>query len=150
MVLRHPLNRGSLLPILRSLALLLFSVLCSTSAKAGTKAESDNVLNWPCTKEIPGRKITLDITPKPVRHMADLTFRVTITPCTSIPSTLVLDLSMPGMYMGKNQVVMTRKEPCIWEGKGVIVSCMSGRKLWRATILSSIIANPAFNFELSD
>ncbi len=129
---------------------MLISVLCPASANAVTNAESNSILNGPCTKEISGRKITFDILPKPVRHMADLTFRVTITPCTAIPSTLLLDLTMPGMYMGKNQVVLTQKGPCIWEGKGVIVSCMSGRKHWRATILSSVIANPAFNFELRD
>jgi hypothetical protein len=82
--------------------------------------------------------------------MAELTFSVTVTPGTAIPSTLTLDLSMPGMYMGKNQVVLQRKSTCTWEGKGVIVRCMSGRKLWQATIVSADLGNPSFIFEVRD
>jgi hypothetical protein len=117
---------------------------------AGTIADCNAIHSGPCTKQSAGRTVVLEINPRPVRQMAELTFAVTVTPGTALPSTLTLDLSMPGMYMGKNQVVLQRKSTCTWEGKGVIVRCMSGRKLWQATIVSADLGNPSFTFEVRD
>ena len=98
-------------------------------------------------KEREGRRtVTLNIEPKPVSAMKELTFSVTIKPCDSLPTALLLDLEMPEMAMGKNQVTLVRKSNCIWEGKGVVVRCMSHRTLWKATILSEELNNPAFTF----
>jgi hypothetical protein len=113
-------------------------------------ADSNAIHSGPCTKHTAGRTVVLEINPRPVRHMAELTFTVTVTPGTDIPSTLTLDLTMPGMYMGKNQVMLQKKRTGTWEGKGVIVRCMSGRKLWQATIVSADLGNPSFTFEVRD
>ena len=80
--------------------------------------------------------------------MKNLTFSMTVTPCDKLPQTLLLDLSMPEMPMGKNQVTLVRKSGCIFEGKGIIVRCMSGRTLWQVTILSDELQNPAFTFNV--
>lgn len=51
---------------------------------------------------------------------------------------------------GKNQVKLVKKSNCLYEGKGLIVKCMSGRKLWKATVLSEKLNNPAFSFDVRD
>ncbi|WP_449258950.1 hypothetical protein [Chlorobium limicola] len=109
-----------------------------------------NIHAGPCTKKAGDASVTLEISPRPVRHMQELIFSLTIKPCSSLPDTLVLDLSMPGMDMGKNQVALVRKSNCRYEGKGLIVRCMSGRKLWKATVLSEKLDNPGFTFDVRD
>jgi len=124
--------------------------LCAMPAMADYTADSNAIHSGPCTKKANNRQVTLDITPKPVRHMQELTFRVTMAPADRLPSTLTLDLSMPGMMMGKNQVTLKQQPGGAWEGKGIIVKCMSGRTLWQATILSPELGNPAFSFNVRD
>ncbi len=103
-----------------------------------------------CTITSGSYTVTLNIDPKPVKHMKELTFSVTVSPCDKLPASLLLDLSMPGMAMGKNQVTLVKKSACLYEGKGIIVRCMSGRTLWQATILSDELNNPAFTFNVRE
>ncbi|NTV06293.1 MAG: hypothetical protein HGA59_07285 [Chlorobiaceae bacterium] len=130
----------------------LFTVLLnSNSIFTGAliaKERECNIHQGPCTITTGSRSFTLNIEPKPVSAMKELTFSVTVTPCNKLPDTLLLDLSMPGMQMGKNQVTLVRKSGCIYEGKGIIVRCMSGRTLWQVTILSDELKNPAFTFNV--
>jgi hypothetical protein len=146
MVLRHSLTAAATLLSLSFVALLL----CAAPLHAGTMADDNAIHSGPCTKQSAGRNVTLEISPKPVRHMTPLTFTVTIIPSNALTSTILLDLSMPGMYMGKNQVELKRKNDGTWEGKGLIVRCMSGRKQWQATVLSAELGNPAFTFDVRD
>jgi len=165
MVHRHRLTLHNQLTLhnkltMKKLVLFLSLVLCTastatlwhtSSARAEpAAAECDTIHTRPCTKVAAGRNVTLDITPKPVRHMKELTFTVTIDPCTSLPDTLQLDLSMPGMYMGKNRVTLAKTGECSYTGKGIIVRCMSGRTLWQATLLLPELNNPAFTFNVRD
>lgn len=120
----------------------------ATPAKADFTADSDAIHLGPCTKQVRNRNVTLEIDPKPVMHMKELTFRVRVTPADGLPANLALDLGMPGMMMGKNQVNLIRKTTGTWEGKGIIVKCRSGRTLWKATILSPELANPGFTFNV--
>ncbi len=94
--------------------------------------------------------ITLNIEPKPVKAMKDLTFILKVTPCDKLPDKLLLDLSMPGMQMGKNQVTLFKKNACLYEGKGIIVRCMSKRTLWQVKILSDELKNTAFTINVRD
>ena len=103
-----------------------------------------------CTITSGSYTVTLNIDPKPIKHMKELTFSVTVSPCDKLPASLLLDLSMPGMAMGKNQVTLVKKSACLYEGKGIIVRCMSGRTLWQATILSDELNNPAFTFNVRE
>ncbi|WP_292004391.1 hypothetical protein [Chlorobium sp.] len=109
-----------------------------------------NIHDGPCTKTSGNTAVTLEISPRPVKHMEELLFSVTVKPCSSLPENLMLDLSMPGMEMGKNQVKLVKKSNCLYQGKGLIVKCMSGRKLWKATVLSEKLNNPAFTFDVRD
>ncbi|NTU52949.1 MAG: hypothetical protein HGA97_04440 [Chlorobiaceae bacterium] len=143
MVLRHPLIAGLF-------SLLLLTVLTSIPLHAEPRANSNALHDGPCTKQFNGRLITLDITPRPVRAMQPLLFRVTVEPAGELPPVLLLDFTMPGMYMGKNVMKLVRTAPGTWENRGVIVRCMSGKKLWQLMILSPELGNPAFSFDVRD
>lgn len=86
-----------------------------------------------CSQELPGYIVKLDINPKPVSAMKDLTFRVLITG-EKLQENPFIDLGMPGMKMGPNRVHLKAVNDTTYEGKGVIVRCPSGRRLWRATV----------------
>ena len=83
-----------------------------------------------------GMTIEFDIQPKPVAAMTESTFVVTVTrngmPITD--ASVHLDLSMPHMFMGKNQPVMNHIKDGRYEGKGVITRCASGRRTWQADV----------------
>jgi hypothetical protein len=87
----------------------------------------------PCTAAAAGRQIIFDISPKPVKAMKELTFTISAgTGATA--QTLLLDLSMPGMYMGRNEVILKKNPDGSYSGKGIIPRCPSGRKLWRVSV----------------
>jgi hypothetical protein len=129
-----------------SLALLVSMLIAGSTLSANTV---DNSIHEKACSVTAGKRIvTLNIDPKPVSAMKELTFSVTVKPCDKLPETLLLDLSMPGMAMGKNQITLVRKSACFYEGKGIIVKCMSGRTLWQVTLLSDELKNPAFTFNV--
>ena len=103
----------------------------------------------PCTLGLSGRKVTLDIQPKPVKAMKDLTFRVTITG-GRISSLPYIDLGMPGMQMGPNRVILKEAGTGVYEGVGVIVRCPSGRRTWSATIRFPDLGEAIFIFDVID
>jgi len=103
-----------------------------------------------CTTTAGRYEVTLDITPKPVVHMEELTFDVSFGDKVPESETLVLDLSMPGMDMGRNRVTMEKGEDGHYRGKGIIVRCASGRTLWRATVFLDDTLKPAFTFNVRD
>ena len=86
-----------------------------------------------CSKSIGDRRVVFDISPKPVMTMKELTFAVRIEG-GGTPQSLVLDLSMPGMYMGRNRVVLKKTSDGGYSGRGVIPRCPSGKRLWQAEI----------------
>jgi len=81
-------------------------------------------------------EIVFDIAPKPVTAMSELTFLVTLKK-NGVPLTdaaVSLDLSMPGMFMGKNRPLLSHEGQGRYRGKGVITRCASGRKIWKAAL----------------
>ena len=89
----------------------------------------------PCAQMLSENTVTFAVTPRPVKAMQDLLFQVTLSnelpPNTGLP---YIDLSMPGMKMGPNRVQLKSVGKAIYEGRGVIVKCPSGRRTWRATV----------------
>ncbi len=114
---------------------LTFLALCSSAS--GSDSETRvvcNVHEGPCSATLSGGEVILDINPKPVRAMQDLTFIVTLTEGTAAAS-LQLDLGMPGMQMGRNRVILKPAGKSVFSGKGVIVRCPSGRRTWKANLM---------------
>ncbi|WP_237073438.1 FixH family protein [Prosthecochloris sp. GSB1] len=103
-----------------------------------------------CTAVAGPYEVTLDITPKPVVHMQELTFDVSFGVETPESEALVLDLSMPGMDMGRNRVRLEKGDDGHYRGKGIIVRCASGRTLWRATVFLGDTLKPDFTFNVRD
>jgi hypothetical protein len=101
----------------------------------------------PCTLLLSGRELILDIQPKPVMAMKDLTFRVTITG-GQLSSHPYIDLGMPGMKMGPNRVVLKEAAQGVYEGIGVIVRCPSGRRTWSATVRFPDLGEAKFIFDV--
>mgnify|MGYP005866869899 CR=1 FL=1 len=100
-----------------------------------------------CRQEIGDRVVELDITPKPVAAMAELTFRISVSG-ESLSAAPVIDLGMPGMHMGPNRVNLEKVEDATYEGKGVIVRCPSGKRIWRATVTIPEAGQAEFIFDV--
>ena len=101
-----------------------------------------------CIKRIGQVEVTLDINPKPVKAMRELAFTLSVRGAEA-PGELALDLSMPGMYMGKNLVPMKRGADGTYRGEGVIPKCPSGRRLWTAEADIPGTGKISFTFHVS-
>lgn len=121
--------------------LCLFFVMgvAGSSLSGDAQAQGDpsavdcDIQTGPCTKNLADGTVTLDITPKPVRAMQDLTFTVTFSGLKPAADPFI-DLGMPGMTMGPNRVVLKRAGENAYRGTGVIVRCTSGLRTWKATV----------------
>lgn len=83
---------------------------------------------------MPNDRVRFTVTPQPVRAMEPLHFQVDLRDYGE-PQSVVVDLSMPNMYMGMNQVVMKKSSLGVYEGVGIIPICPSGLKLWQASVI---------------
>lgn len=109
-------------------------VLDASSAKNRTACD---IQRGPCLLQTgEGMTIEFDIQPKPVAAMSDLTFIVNLSRGGSPVknASTALDLSMPGMFMGKNRPALKQVHDGRYEGKGVITKCPSGKKTWQAEV----------------
>jgi hypothetical protein len=103
-----------------------------------------------CTQNLSGSTVTLAVTPRPVKAMQDLLFQVTFS-AKLPPNTNKLpyiDLGMPGMKMGPNRVQLKSAGNDTYEGRGVIVKCPSGRRIWRATVTVPDFGQTDFIFDV--
>ena len=126
----------------------------STQTPPSFAAQNDNKVNCDlhkgvCTKSLPGCTVTLEVNPKPVKAMTDLVFRVTLS--GNLPDNLsppYIDLGMPGMNMGPNRVILKSTGTGVYEGRGIIVRCPSGKKIWRATLIIPETGQAEFIFHV--
>jgi hypothetical protein len=104
----------------------------------------------PCVGTIEDLRVTFEITPRPVRTMTELVFRVEAvsTGRTLEEREVGVDLAMPGMVMAENRIILSRLDSGSYEGRGVIVRCPSGGKDWKATVFSSSIPHLTFAFKV--
>ena len=142
------------------LALVVFTLFVSAflsaterlAGAAGAEKIADcEIDKGPCSKVIGTTEVILDINPKPVKAMKELSFSVTLIgegKEISAIGVITLDLSMPGMYMGKNSIILKRGGPFTFSGKGVIPRCPSGKRLWQATVKIPKIGSASFLFNV--
>jgi hypothetical protein len=127
--------------------LLIFSV-CHTGVSWATEDQVDcDIQSGGCRKQINGRTIDLNIFPKPVKAMKDLTFQVKISG-DSLSTPPFVDLGMPGMKMGPNRVILKKNGAATYGGQGVIVRCKSGRTIWQATVAMPDVGSVVFTFDV--
>jgi hypothetical protein len=103
----------------------------------------------PCTQSLSENTVTLEVTPRPVKALQNLSFRVTLSGkqlvLTQAP---YIDLGMPGMNMGPNRVQLKSAGGNSYEGQGVIVKCPSGRRTWQATVTIPDAGQTEFIFDV--
>ena len=117
----------------KDFSVLLLFVFVSIAHSAPSHASECDIDRGPCTAIAGRTEVTLDITPQPVKAMKELFFRVTVKG-SQIKAPLLLKLSMPGMYMVRNEVVLKKMPDGSFSGRGIIPRCPSGKKLWQADI----------------
>ena len=144
------MNRSSNIFIVVLLTVLLLTV--PGGGNAGDKYQE--MINCElhqdaCTQNLAGFTVTLEVTPRPVKAMQDLSFKVTLTgklpPNTKLP---YIDLGMPGMNMGPNRVQLKSAGNATYEGRGVIVRCPSGRRTWQAAVTIPGVGQTDFIFDV--
>lgn len=127
---------------------LLYARSAGSEGTAASASEADcDIQHGGCVREVAGRTVGFDISPKPVRAMTDLTFRVSIDgdPPEAPP---FIDLDMPDMFMGLNRVRLEPAGDGVYEGEGVIVRCPSGIPLWQATVTLPGVGEARFRFNV--
>lgn len=91
----------------------------------------------PCSAALAGgRRVTLELGPRPLRTMTDLAVTLELAPAPGQPepSEVSVWFSMVGMQMGENRARLSRSGPGRWEGKAVLVRCPSGSRAWLADV----------------
>ncbi len=140
---------SALVRALCSIIILAGLLLGGHSPVHGASEAPDCLIDQgPCTSTVAGRQVVFDISPKPVRFMKELAFTVTVDGRKTAP-TVLLDLTMPGMYMGINQVILKRTADGPYSGKGIIPRCPSGKKLWRAEVSLPGGGKASYTFNVS-
>jgi hypothetical protein len=124
-----------------------FSLSGHVRAQSAQAAVDCAIQSGPCTKRFAGGTLTLDITPRPVRAMRDLTFTVTFSGVKPAHDPFI-ELGMPGMIMGPNRVVLKQAGDDTYQGTGVIVRCPSGRRTWKATVTIPDKGSAEFIFDV--
>ena len=131
--------------------LLLFFIVCMPDALFASESKKKqincDIQNQQCVQPILNGSIVFNIQPKPVKAMKDLIFEVKVKDINMTGSPII-DLSMPGMKMGKNKVKMKMISKGVYQGTGIIVRCPSGKTIWQATINLSGIGSANFIFDV--
>lgn len=95
-----------------------------------------------------GTVVHFDITPKPVKALETLQFSVFVDGIDD--AKVSVDLSMPAMYMGENKIALAPTGEGNYRGRGSIVKCTSGDRLWDAAVMIERTGKPStihFRFE---
>lgn len=93
--------------------------------------------------------VILDISPKPVSAMRELSFTVALPGYDDTAGPPRIDLAMPGMTMPPNRVTLARGADGIYRGTGVIVRCGSGKRTWSATVTLPGGTGAVFTFDVA-
>lgn len=125
--------------VLPALFFILSACVITDPVHAGVNVKADCMIrSEACVRVIEqeGIKVIFDINPKPVYPMKELLFIVTMTekgrPVTD--ASVIVDLTMPGMFMGINSPALIHTANGRYEGKGIIQTCPHGGKTWMAEV----------------
>ncbi len=112
-------------------------------AKARVEPPCDLAVG-PCSLAAGPFDVTLDLGPRPLRTMVDLSAAIGLArggaPVEGV--TAVLSFDMRGMSMGTNRRVLSPAGAGRYGGKAVLVRCPSGRKDWIATVAIEVPGEP--------
>jgi len=113
----------------------------------------------PCQKDGPGDlRIRLELGPRPLKTLADLEITVSVWRGAVPVADRIAEVSfsMPGMYMGDNRTRLAVVGGGVYRGKGLLVRCPSGTRVWAAEVAltprqpaTAAPVTATFTFELS-
>jgi len=126
-------------PIAFSFLILIYLAVFSSlvppfSAQAADMKINCDAHHGKCFQSSGDLTVSLEIAPRPVKAMQDLVFNVSIAGASPAKPPHI-DLGMPTMKMGPNQVALKPMGPGTYEGTGVIVRCPSGKRTWFANVI---------------
>jgi len=113
---------------------MFLAVLLISACRQNPPAPDCDIQAGACTRTIGRTEVVLDVSSRPVRVMDPVEFIVRLRNAGSAPARIMLELSMPGMEMGENRVVLRRTGDGTYRGSGIMVKCTSGSRLWKATL----------------
>jgi len=121
----------------RAFVAALLALVFIGAAASQSQASTKSLATGPFTKELEdGLVVYFEILPRPIPPMKELNFAVNLSragkPLEAFE--VLLDLTMPGMFMGKNSPTLVRVGPGRFEGRGVLPRCMSGDRHWQALL----------------
>lgn len=106
-----------------------------------------NIQQGACAQRLEGHRITLDVGPRPVRAMTELTFTVTLEGPHPARAGHI-ELNMLAMDMGKNHVPLKLTPNGQYQGRGVIVRCRTGIRTWSAKVVFPGLGTTEFIFDV--
>jgi len=137
-----------------SVGIICFSLVVLVVSSVSAAPEEDtnvsancDIQAGACVQALGEGSVSLEILPRPVTAMTDLTFRVTLERL-STDGDPGIDLGMPGMSMGPNHVSLEKTPEGGYTGSGVIVRCPSGKSLWQADVSIPGAGTAAFLFDV--
>jgi hypothetical protein len=121
--------------------------IAAKPAMAGDAEINCDAHKGACSQSSGDLTVLLEITPRPVKAMQDLVFKVSIEGPSAAQQPHI-DLGMPAMKMGPNQVALKPTGPGTYEGTGVIVRCPSGKRIWFASVIVPDAGEVKFIFDV--
>ena len=103
----------------------------------------------PLRAEAGDQEVRLSVSPWPPRARRDLSFAVEL-PGYAGDAPPRVDLSMRGMEMGRNRVLLSRGPDGLYRGTGVFVRCPSGRSDWEAAVTVPGKGKAVFLLDVAD
>jgi hypothetical protein len=111
-------------------------------APPGADPPACDLAGGPCTRALPGGgEVTLELSPRPLRTMAELRVRAHVRGAAG-SGDVVVAFSMAGMDWGRNEVRLAPADGA-HSGVGVLVRCPSGRRDWVAEVRVGRPGEPA-------
>jgi len=95
-----------------------------------------------CTASGGDIAITLDVSPKNIRSLQAMNFKVSVNGLEA--ESALVDLQGTEMYMGINQTPLEQnpQQKTLFSGKGQLGACVTGEMGWRATVLVNTQQGP--------
>jgi hypothetical protein len=124
---------------------ILLLVFSCTDSRTTTDCD---INKGACIKTFHSGRVYFEISPRPVKPMKRLLFRVWLEGIDYPKDRIRLFLSMPGMDMGENLVILKEVRKGLYEGTGIIVRCPSGKTVWRADMTLVDHEKVSFTFDL--
>ena len=138
--------QARLFPAMLGLIMLaVWATICS--GQSNTARVDCDIHTGPCRATMTGTEVSLEISPRPVKAMQELTFTVSFAG-KEPGADPYIDLGMPGMNMGRNRVTLKPAGESVFAGQGFIVRCPSGRRTWKATVTAPNLGSVEFVFDV--